>query len=116
MKRRYKNYTNDEDKIIQRTYDRYSWKEIGHILDRDPDSVRRRAKMLCLDKPQTFYEVFRGDKFIWRGTAEECADAANVKKQHIIRNACPYELFKIKQQKSNSNALFVYKVEVELIG
>lgn len=109
-------YTNEEDKIIQRTYNIYSWKEIGHILDRHPDSVRRRAKMLSLEKPQPVYEVYRGDKFIWKGTAEECADAANVKKQHIIRNACPYERFKILQQKSNSNALFVYRVEDEKIG
>lgn len=46
----YRHWTQEEDKLLIRLYNKKSNKEIGNIFNRSPEKIGRRAKILGIKK------------------------------------------------------------------
>lgn len=57
------------------------------------------------------YAVYRGDTFLFIGTAEECAKRLGVKADTIRWNASPRGLRRFENSKDKSKALRVIKLD-----
>ncbi len=57
------------------------------------------------------YALYKGDKFIDIGTADELAKKRNVSKRMIYYLSTPTYKRKLKKRKKNKNALFVEKID-----
>lgn len=71
--------------------------------------IRDEIEVIQLAKAE--YALYKGDKFIDIGTADELAKKRNVSKRMIYYLSTPTYKRKLKKRKKNKNALFVEKID-----
>lgn len=83
MKRR--RFTNKDDAFIDVNWGKMPVSAIAKQLNRTPGTIYSRAETLSLGSPRrkTKYVVYRGDENLGEGTADECAELAQVTRDFI---------------------------------
>lgn len=107
-------FTNDEDKFMVDNWGKMSVAEIAKALNRTPGTVYSRSKLLCLDTlPKTQYVVYKGGIELGEGTAEECAELAEVTRDFIYVCATEHYQNKLDARKPHRDRITVVKLGKE---
>lgn len=85
-----KEWTNDEDLILSRMYEAGTdMKVIAERLNRSEKAIVNRAVTIFLKRPKKQYSVYRGEKYLGTGTAEECAKWAGIPVSKVYWHVSP---------------------------
>lgn len=106
-----KHWTNEEDIYVDKNYEYTPKEEMMKHLKRDWRSIKSRAEILGVNRGNNIYSVYKGDKLVITGTAEECAEFMDVQPTYIRQMTAPSRVKEQKQKRNRDTVTTVVKVE-----
>lgn len=82
-KRKYQQWTNEEDLFLQKNINNFTNKELTSLLGRTERSIEHRLNLLFLKREPKQYAYYKNDEMIQIGSVEELAEQFGVKKSTI---------------------------------
>lgn len=106
-------WTVEEENYLIENFPKFSIQELAEILNRSYKAIQVRASYLGVNKngltiDDAEYSIYKGDKFLFMGTKDECLKYLNVKISTFQR----YQS-EIYQREGKGNRIQVFKLDDE---
>lgn len=109
MKKR--EWTNEEDEILNELYASTPNEKLVKMLNRSRAAIVNRSNLLFLTKAPVEYAYYKGDKHVITGTIAEVAEYVGVAKKTIGNYASPAHKRRVEECKNPENRIVVERLD-----